>query len=40
MVGQGEGRHPEFARPRDEVLDGAGAIEEAILAMDMEMDKA
>ena len=39
VVGKGEGGHAEFHGPVHEPVDAAGAIEEAVVAVDVEMDE-
>jgi hypothetical protein len=40
MVGHGDGGHAQLHGALDERLDVAGPVEEAVLGMDVEMDKA
>jgi hypothetical protein len=39
MVGDGQRRHFEGERLRDQFLDAAGSVEKAVLGMKVQMDK-
>ena len=39
MIGEGYGGHARFLRPVNQVADPAGAIQQAVFTMDVQMDK-